>query len=117
MHVIDAAIIIAYLAAVIASGLIFARRQKDTTRYFTAGHQVPWWAIAASIVATETSTITFISVPEIAWAEGGDFRFLQLVFGYVIARVIISAVFMPWYFRGELVTVYELLQTRFGAPV
>jgi len=117
MHVIDAAIIVAYLAAVIASGLIFARRQKDTTRYFTAGHQVPWWAIAASIVATETSTITFISVPGIAWAEGGDFRFLQLVFGYVIARVIISAVFMPWYFRGELVTVYELLQTRFGAPV
>src|SRR6185436_7508012 len=53
----------------------------------------------------------------IAWARGGDFRFLQLVFGYVIARVIISAVFMPWYFRGELVTVYELLQTRFGAPV
>jgi SSS family transporter len=78
---------------------------------------VPWWAIAASIVATETSTITFISVPGIAWAQGGDFRFLQVVLGYVVARVIIAAVFMPWYFRGELVTVYELLQTRFGAPV
>lgn len=78
---------------------------------------MPWWAIAASIVATETSTITFISVPGIAWATGGDFRFLQVVLGYVVARVIIAAVFMPWYFRGELVTVYELLQTRFGAPV
>jgi len=117
MHSIDLAIILTYLAAVVASGVFFARRQKNTERYFTAGHAVPWWAIAASIVATETSTITFISVPGIAWAQGGDFRFLQLVFGYVIARVIISAVFMPWYFAGELVTVYELLQTRFGAPV
>jgi SSS family transporter len=78
---------------------------------------VPWWAIAASIVATETSTITFISVPGLAWAAGGDFRFLQVVLGYFVARLIIATVFMPWYFRGELVTVYELLQTRFGASV
>jgi SSS family transporter len=78
---------------------------------------VPWWAIAASIVATETSTITFISVPGIAWAKGGDFRFLQVVLGYVVARFIIAGVFMPWYFRGQLVTVYELLQTRFGPSV
>jgi SSS family transporter len=78
---------------------------------------VPWWAIAASIVATETSTITFISVPGIAWAQGGDFRFLQLVLGYITARLIIAAAFMPWYFRGELVTVYELLQTRFAPSV
>jgi SSS family solute:Na+ symporter len=117
VHPLDAAIIVAYLGAVIASGFFFARRQKNTERYFTAGHAVPWWAIAASIVATETSTITFISVPGIAWAQGGDFRFLQIVIGYVIARVIISTVFMPWYFRGELVTVYELLQTRFGPSV
>src|SRR6185436_18463383 len=117
VHPLDITIIALYLAAVIASGLFFARRQQTTKRYFTAGHAVPWWAIAASIVATETSTITFISVPGIAWAQGGDFRFLQLVIGYCIARVFISAVFMPWYFRGELVTVYELLQTRFGAPV
>jgi len=117
MHPLDITIIATYLAAVLASGVFFARRQKNTERYFTAGHAVPWWAIAASIVATETSTITFISVPGIAWAQGGDFRFLQLVLGYLIARVFISTVFMPWYFRGELVTVYELLQTRFGAPV
>ena len=117
MHALDVAIIVVYLGAVIASGLLFSRRQSTTRRYFVASHQVPWWAIAASIVATETSTITFISVPGIAWATGGDFRFLQLVFGYLIARVIISAVFMPWYFRGELVTVYELLQTRFGNAV
>lgn len=117
MHPIDLSIIVAYLAAVIAAGLWFGRRQQTTRQYFLAGRGVPWWAIAASIVATETSTITFISVPGIAWARGGDFRFLQVVFGYVVARLIIGSVFMPWYFRGELVTVYELLQTRFGAPV
>jgi SSS family transporter len=114
---IDLAIIIAYLAAVIAAGVWFGRRQQTTRQYFLAGHGVPWWAIAASIVATETSTVTFISVPGIAWAQGGDFRFLQVVLGYLVARVIIAAVFMPWYFRGELVTVYELLQTRFGHSV
>ncbi len=117
MHAIDVAIIALYLGAVLFAGLFFARRQKTTREYFLAGHHVPWWAIAASIVATETSTVTFISVPGIAWARGGDFRFLQLVFGYVIARLIIAAVFMPWYFRGELVTVYELLHSRFGNGV
>ena len=99
------------------AGVVFAKRQKTTRTYFLASHSVPWWAIAASIVATETSTITFISVPGIAWARGGDFRFLQVVLGYVVARLIIAAVFMPWYFRGELVTVYELLQTRFAPSV
>ena len=117
LHPLDLTIIAAYLAAVVLAGLWFGRRQKTTRQYFLASHDVPWWAISASIVATETSTITFISVPGIAWARGGDFRFLQLVFGYVVARVIIAAVFMPWYFRGELVTVYELLQTRFAPSV
>ncbi|HET9768264.1 MAG TPA: hypothetical protein VFS60_15530, partial [Thermoanaerobaculia bacterium] len=117
MRPLDLAIVVAYLALVVAAGFFFGRRQQTTRRYFLAGHDVPWWAIAASIVATETSTITFISVPGIAWAKGGDFRFLQVVFGYVVARVIIATVFMPWYFRGELVTVYALLQTRFGPAV
>ena len=114
---LDLLIVLAYLALVVAAGLFFGRRQQTTRRYFLAGHAVPWWAIAASIVATETSTITFISVPGMAWAPGGDFRYLQVVFGYVVARVIIAAFFMPWYFRGELVTVYELLQTRFAPSV
>ena len=117
MHPLDAAIVVLYLAAVLGAGVFFARRQKTTKQYFVAGHDVPWWAIAASIVATETSTVTFISVPGIAWAQGGDFRFLQLVMGYIVARLIIGAFFMPWYFRGELVTVYELLQTRFAPSV
>ncbi|HEX6094800.1 MAG TPA: sodium/solute symporter [Thermoanaerobaculia bacterium] len=114
---IDTIIIVAYLAAVLLAGVVFAKRQKTTRTYFLASHSVPWWAIAASIVATETSTITFISIPGMAWSPGGDFRFLQIVLGYVVARLIIAAVFMPWYFRGELVTVYELLQTRFAPSV
>jgi SSS family solute:Na+ symporter len=117
MHLIDILIIAAYLAAVVGAGAWFGRRQETTSRYFFAGHDVPWWAIGASIVATETSTITFISVPGIAFARGGDFTFLQIVFGYVIARVIISFLFMPAYFSRELVTVYELLQSRFGPAV
>ena len=117
MQSIDLIIIVAYLVAVVAAGGWFGKRQKTTSRYFLAGRNVPWWAIAASIVATETSTITFISVPGIAFARGGDFRFLQLVFGYLIARVIISILFIPSYFRGDLVTVYELLQNRFGNRV
>ncbi|HKO54432.1 MAG TPA: sodium:solute symporter [Thermoanaerobaculia bacterium] len=117
MQIIDLIIILAYLLAVLAAGAWFGRRQSTTSRYFLAGGNVPWWAIAASIVATETSTITFISVPGIAYARGGNFTFLQLVLGYLCGRVVICLVFMPAYFRGELVTVYELLQQRFGARV
>jgi SSS family transporter len=117
LHVIDLAIIVLYLAAVVAAGFYFGRRQQTTARYFLGGHQVPWWAISASIVATETSTVTFISVPGIAYAQGGDFRFLQIVFGYLVARIVISALFMPAYFRRELITVYELLRERFGPAV
>jgi SSS family solute:Na+ symporter len=114
LHAIDLVIIVGYLVAVVTAGAWFGRRQESTTRYFLAGHRVPWWAISASIVATETSTITFISVPGIAYARGGNFTFLQLVFGYLLGRVVISFLFIPSYFRGELVTVYQLLQERFG---
>jgi SSS family transporter len=78
---------------------------------------VPWWAVAFSIVATETSTITFISIPGIAFARGGNFAFLQLVFGYLLGRIVISILFIPSYFRGELLTVYQLLDRRFGGKI
>ena len=117
MHAIDVAIIVGYLAAVVAAGVYFGRRQQTTKQYFTGGKSVPWWAISASIVATETSTVTFISVPGIAYASQGDFRFLQIVFGYLAARLVISALFMPAYFRKDLVTVYQLLHERFGGAV
>lgn len=117
MRALDLVIVFGYLAGVVAAGAFFARRQKTTAQYFLGGRHVPWWAISASIVATETSTITFISVPGIIYREGGDFGFLQLVFGYLLGRVVISALLIPSYFRRELLTVYELLQTRFGGAV
>jgi solute:Na+ symporter, SSS family len=112
---LDYLVIGGYLLAITAFGSYFARFQKTTRDYFLTGHSVPWWAICFTIVATETSTLTFISVP--ATAYGGDMTFLQLVFGYVIGRIIVSLLFIPAYFRGELMTSYELLQRRFGARV
>jgi SSS family solute:Na+ symporter len=114
LSVLDLVIIVGYLAAVVGAGAWFGRKQQTTSQYFLAGRGVPWWAISASIVATETSTITFISVPGIAYARGGDFTFLQLVFGYLAGRIAISILFIPSYFTGDLVTVYQLLQRRFG---
>jgi solute:Na+ symporter, SSS family len=112
---IDYLVIGGYLLAITAFGSYFARFQKTTRDYFLTGRSVPWWAICFTIVATETSTLTFISVP--ATAYGGDMTFLQLVFGYVIGRLIVSALFIPAYFRGELFTSYELLQRRLGPSV
>lgn len=117
MRALDLAIIVAYLTGVVALGWWFARRQETTRDYFLGDRTVPWWAIAASIVATETSTITFISVPGIAFARGGNFQFLQLVFGYMLGRVVIAVLFIPSYFRGELLTVYQLLDRRFGPKI
>ena len=117
MRALDLVIVLSYLAGVVATGAFFARRQKTTRQYFLGGRQIPWWAVSASIVATETSTITFISVPGIMFAREGDFAFLQLVFGYLLGRVAISILLIPSYFRGELLTVYELLKTRFGGAV
>ncbi len=114
MKALDLAIIFGYLFGVVALGAWFGRKQKTTSDYFLGDRSVPWWAIAASIVATETSTITFISVPGIAFARGGNFGFLQLVFGYMLGRIVISLLFIPSYFRGELLTVYQLLERRFG---
>lgn len=117
MKSLDLVIIVAYLAGIVLIGTWFARRQETTRDYFLGDRTVPWWAIAASIVATETSTISFISVPGIAFARGGNFQFLQLVFGYLLGRIVISLLFIPSYFRGELLTVYQLLDRRFGTRV
>jgi SSS family transporter len=122
LHAVDLIIIIAYLAGVVLLGWYFSRKQKDLRDYFLSDHDVPWWALAASIVATETSVVTFISVPAFAFAanargEGGNFTFMQLVAGYMVGRVIIVALFIPLYFRGELFTVYQILDRRFGGPV
>jgi solute:Na+ symporter, SSS family len=112
---LDYAVIAGYLVAITQFGSYFARFQKTTRDYFLTGRSVPWWAICFTVVATETSTLTFISVPATAYT--GDMTFLQLVFGYVIGRIIVSAIFIPAYFRGDLFTSYELLQRRFGNRV
>jgi solute:Na+ symporter, SSS family len=122
LHAVDLIIIVAYLAGVVLLGWYFSRRQKDLRDYFLSDHDVPWWALAASIVATETSVVTFISVPAFAFAanargEGGNFTFMQLVVGYMVGRLIIVVLFIPLYFRGELFTVYQILDRRFGGPV
>lgn len=117
MQTLDLVIIVGYLIGITLFGVLFAGKQQTTDEYFVGGRSVPWWAIAMSIVATETSTITFVSVPGIAFARGGNFQFLQLVFGYMLGRVVISLVFIPLYFKGELQTVYQLLDERFGPRV
>ena len=117
MQTLDLIIIFGYLIGITAFGIIYAGKQETTEDYFVGDRSVPWWAIAMSIVATETSTITFISVPGIAFSKGGNFQFLQLVFGYILGRIVISLVFIPMYFRGELQTVYQLLGERFGGKV
>ncbi len=117
MQTLDLIIIFGYLIGVTLFGFWFAPKQETTEDYFVGDRSVPWWAIAASIVATETSTITFISVPGIAFAKGGNFQFLQLVFGYMLGRIVISLLFIPMYFRGDLQTVYQLLGERFGSKV
>lgn len=117
MKTLDLFIIFAYLIGIVLFGTWFGRKQKTTSAYFLGNRSVPWWAVAFSIVATETSTITFISVPGIAFARGGNFQFLQLVFGYLLGRIVISILFIPSYFRGELLTVYQLLDRRFGSKI
>jgi solute:Na+ symporter, SSS family len=119
IHPLDLAIVIAYLLAITALGIHFRRRQIATSGtegasrdYFLGGRTAPWWALAFSIVATETSTLTIIGTPAISYA--GNLTFLQLVFGYLIGRVLIVLLLLPGYFRGEFFTAYALIEKRFG---
>ena len=108
----DFVVIVAYLAAVTLFGLRFRRKQSTLTGYFLADNTISWWAIALSIVAAETSTLTIISVPGLAYDS--DFRFLQFVLGYIIGRVFVALLLIPQYFRGSLITAYQLIERRFG---
>jgi SSS family solute:Na+ symporter len=112
LNALDLAVIVLYLAGVTLFGLRFRGKQRTLKDYFLADNTIPWWAISLSIVAAETSTLTVISVPGLAYDK--DFRFLQLVVGYLIGRVIVAWLFIPQYFRGELVTAYQLIERRFG---
>src|SRR2546427_1585654 len=109
---LDLSIIALYLAGITLFGLRFRKRQRTLRDYFLADRNIPWWAIALSIVAAETSTLTIISIPGLAYDT--NLTFLQVVMGYLVGRVIISFILLPHYFRGELYTAYELIENRFG---
>src|SRR6201981_3641317 len=109
---LDLAIIAVYLAGITLFGLRFRKKQRSLRDYFLADRNIPWWAIALSIVAAETSTLTIISIPGLAYDS--NLTFLQVVIGYLVGRVIISFLFLPHYFRGDLYTAYQLIERRFG---
>lgn len=112
LNVLDLALIAVYVIGVTSWGTWLGRRQKDSKDYFLADHAMPWWAVCFSIIATETSVLTFISVPATAYA--GDMWMVQLTVGYLLGRIAVAAILLPGYFRGELATAYALLERRFG---
>jgi solute:Na+ symporter, SSS family len=111
----DFTILVLYLAGITLFGIRFRRGQQTLRDYFLGGRSAPWWALSCSIVATETSTLTIIGTPAIAYT--GNLGFLQLVMGYLVARVVLCAVLVPQYFHGEFYTAYQLLEKRFGVPM
>ncbi|GAA5521809.1 sodium:solute symporter [Aliifodinibius salicampi] len=109
---VDYAVILVYLVGVAYIGVRIAGRQSSTADYFLGGHDIPWWAVLFSVVATETSTLTFISVPAVAY--GGNLTFLQITLGYIVGRIIVSLLFLPSYVDGNMTTAYQFLKERFG---
>jgi solute:Na+ symporter, SSS family len=112
---VDGSIVVAYLIAITLFGIRFRRKQQSIHTYFLGGKTIPAWALALSIVATETSTLTIIGTPGIAF--GGNMAFLQLIMGYFVGRIFICLVLIPSYFKGEMYTAYELMQRRFGPRI
>ena len=116
----DYLVLLSYLLGVTAFGARFGRSQHSVQDYFVGDRSVPWWVISLSIVATETSTLTLIGIPALAFAtfahpeQGGNFTYLQVVLGYLVGRLFICAVLIPAYFKGECLTAYALLEQRFG---
>lgn len=115
MHFLDLAIIFAYLVGITWFGAHFHKEHKSLRDYFLGGRAAPWWAISLSIVAAETSTLTILGTPTLAFQ--GNLGFLQIVLGYLLARIVISILFLPHYFRGEMFTAYELMRRRFGERI
>lgn len=109
---LDVFILVLYFAGMLFFGLMASGRQRNPEDYFLGGHRIPWWAVMFSIVATETSTLTFISIPAVAYT--GDLTFLQIAFGYLIGRIVVAFWFLPKYFKGDLSTAYQFIGQRFG---
>ncbi len=110
----DWAVILLYLGGIIVLGSWFGKDQRNTRDYFLGGKDIPWWGIGLSIVAAETSALTIIGVPAMSYAQNGDLAFIQLIIGYVIARVILAAVMVPHYLKGEIYSPYQLFSNAFG---
>jgi len=115
MHLLDLGVIVLYLLGVTWFGARFRGGQKTLQDYFLGGRSAPWWAISLSIVSAETSTLTIVGTPALAF--GGNLAFLQIVLGYLLARVVISVILLPQYFSGQMYTAYELMQRRFGSTI
>ncbi|MCK4448387.1 MAG: sodium:solute symporter, partial [Candidatus Marinimicrobia bacterium] len=109
---VDFLIVVAYLIVVALIGSLSGGKQRTTKDYFLGGKNIPWWAVAFAIVAVETSTLTFISIPGLAYIT--NLNFLQITIGYLIGRIVVSFLFLPAYKKGELSTAYALLEDRFG---
>ncbi len=108
----DLLLVALYLAAITLYGLRFRRQDRSLKNYYLADRTIPWWAIALSIVAAETSTLTIISIPGLAFTE--DWGFMQVVLGYLLGRGVVCILFLPRYFRGDLLTAYQVIGQRFG---
>lgn len=115
IHGADLTVLLVYLAAMVAFGMYIGRRQDSAAGFMVGSRDTPWWVILFSIVATETSTVTFLSVPGIAWKD--DLTFLQLPIGYIVGRMVVVVALLPRYFAGDMFTAYEVLRRRFGGYV
>src|ERR1700684_3066489 len=114
LNAADWAVILLYISGIVALGIWFGKDQHNTRDYFLGGKDIPWWGIGFSIVAAETSALTIIGVPAMSYAFSGNLAFIQLIIGYVIARVILAVVMVPHYFKGEIYSPYQLFSNAFG---
>ena len=112
LNALDFVVIVAYLVGVTLLGMWVGRRQRDAKDYFVADREIPWWAVMFSIVASETSALTFISIPGLAYTT--NLGFLQIAVGYLLGRIVVAYTLLPRYYEGNLVTAYALLEQRFG---
>lgn len=111
----DYFIVAAYLIAIALFGILSGGKQTSARDYFLGGRTIPWWAVCFAVVATETSTLTFISIPGIAYTT--NLNFLQLTFGYILGRIAIALFLLPAYYRGDVATAYTFLGKRFSPAV
>lgn len=112
MHWVDIAIIIAFMVGVFLAGSLLGRNVKNMKDYFSGGNKLPWWAVMVSIVAAETSVLTFLSIPGVAYL--GNFSYLQICIGYIVGRILVAVLFIPMYSKGQFISVYQAITEKGG---